>query len=93
MKAFVRGQAAGGPLRALRARVAAGHGAGRQATGDPLPPTTSPTGASPPRAPHVRGRLPPSSVAVALIAGIAIVFPLVYGGQSYLMSVATLILI
>ena len=56
MKAFVRGQAAGGR---------------RQATGDPLPPTASPTGASPPRAPHVRGRLPPSSVAVALVAGLA----------------------
>ena len=38
-------------------------------------------------------RLPPSSVAMALVAGIAIVFPLVYGDQSYLMSVATLILI
>jgi excinuclease ABC subunit C len=36
----------------------------RQATdrslGSDLPPTASPTGASPPRAPHVRGRLPPT---------------------------------
>ena len=34
-------------------------GARAQATGDALPPTASPTGAKPPRAPHVRGRLPP----------------------------------
>ena len=46
-------------------------------------------------APRPGGRtsLARSHAAAALVAGVAIVFPLVYGGQSYLMSVATLILI
>jgi glycosyltransferase involved in cell wall biosynthesis len=40
-------------------RGARGEGRGAPDWPSALPPTASPTGASPPRAPHIRGRLPP----------------------------------